>query len=59
MLSSIILEVVNPISRIAASIRNEILMMTSVLRLKFNFLNNQKLLFISSLKNNESLQVNG
>jgi hypothetical protein len=37
---SLILEIVNPINKIAANIRNEILMITSTLRLKFNFLNN-------------------
>ena len=45
---STILEIVNPINRMAASMRKDILMITSVLRLKFTFLNNQKPCFISS-----------
>jgi hypothetical protein len=40
MFFSTIFEIVNPINRIAASMRKEILMMTSVLRPKFTFLNN-------------------
>jgi len=40
MFLSTTLEIVNPIKRIAANMRKEILMMTSVLRPKCIFLNN-------------------
>ena len=47
--SSIKLTPVNPINKIAASMRNEMLMISSCRRLKFKFLNNQLLSILREL----------
>jgi len=49
MFLSTILEMVNPINKIAANMRKEILMITSVLRPKYIFLNNQKFFILRGL----------